>query len=78
MATVTSDGAVARGIRTGIQTIVGLVVGLVVAIWAVPGVPGAVTTYLQHNVVTLVASGGVLSGLVGYIWNLMRKGVPNV
>lgn len=69
------DNAAARGIRTFLQALIGFVVGLFLAVWAVPGVPDAVTNYVTGNIGGLFALVGIpaaLAGLVGYIWNRAR------
>lgn len=73
-----SDTAVMRGVRTGLQAIIGLLAGLVAVVWAVPGVPQAVQTYLGNNVVQLALGVGIPAGIAGFIWNLLRKDVKNV
>lgn len=74
---MTKDGAIARGLRTAAQAIIGLVVGLVVVVWQVPGVPEAVTQYLQDNIIKLALAVGIPSGLAGYVWNLLRSDISN-
>ena len=64
------DSALARGIRTFLQAII----GTLVAVWAVPGVPEVV----GKNIVPLVIAFGVPTGLASFIWNVLRKDVPNV
>lgn len=73
-----SDTAVMRGVRTAIQAVIGFTVGLVGVVWAVPGVPQAVQTYVGDNAVTLALAVGVPAGVAGFVWNLFRKNVKNV
>lgn len=75
---INSDTALMRGVRTALQAGMGLVVGLATTIWAVPGVPDAVVSYLKDNLLPLVLSIGGLSGVAGFVWNLLRRGVKNV
>lgn len=74
---INNDSAVMRGVRTGLQAVIGFVVGLFATVWAVPGVPTAVTNYLSHNVVQLALVFGVPAGVAGFVWNALRKDVPN-
>lgn len=53
----------AKGIRTGLQAVGGFIVGLFTVVWAVPGVPEAVTGYLLDNWLAVVASFGISTGL---------------
>jgi hypothetical protein len=75
---VNKDSALMRGVRTAIQAAVGLVVGLVTTVWAVPGVPQAVTNYAGQHWLQLAVAVGVPSGVAGFVWNALRKDVPNV
>lgn len=75
---MTNDSALARGIRTFLQATIGVLVGLVTTIWAVPGVPAAVIAYMQSNALSLALMFGVPAGIAGFIWNVLRKDVPNV
>jgi hypothetical protein len=58
-----------KGVRTGLQTIVGLLFGLVAVVWAVPGVPEAVTHYVVENLGAIAVGLGVSSGLVSWAIN---------
>lgn len=71
------DSAVGRALKTFVQAIIGLLIGLVVTIWAVPGVPTAVTNYLQNNLLQVLLTVGVPSGFASLVWNLLRKDVKN-
>lgn len=53
----------AKGVRTFLQSIPGFVIGLVVTVWAVPGVPEAVKTYVLDNGVELLLILGLTSAL---------------
>lgn len=76
------DSATGRGLKTAAQTGIGTVivtalVSLVVAIWQVPGVPEVVIKWAQDNVILLATTFGTSSGVVAFIWNVLRKNVPN-
>lgn len=73
-----NDSAVWRGIRTGVQAVFGFLLGLVATVWAVPGVPEAVTNYLNGHIVELLVAFGFSTGLAAFVWNLLRKDVKNV
>lgn len=62
-----------KGIRTALQSMGGLLVGLVVVVWAVPGVPEAVTAYLTQNTITLLLSVGVPAGIIAWLQNVMEE-----
>lgn len=66
-----------KGVRTFFQTLGGLLTGLVLAVWSVPGVPEAVSAYVQHNFVPLLAgllvTVGLPSGLIAYFQNRLGK-----
>lgn len=72
------DTATARSVRTFIQTLLGMVVGLAVTVWAVPGVPHAVTGYLMAHWVELALSVGLPSGIISLVQNLLRSDVKNI
>lgn len=72
------DTAVMRGVRTAIQAIVGFVMGLIGVVWAVPGVPQAVSSYVGSHGIQLALAVGIPAGLVSFIWNWFRKDVKNV
>ena len=80
MATVTTnnDSALVRSVRTFLQTLIGVVIGLFVVVWAVPGVPHVVYSYLMDNVVPIALSVGIPSGVASFLWNILRKDVPNL
>jgi hypothetical protein len=74
------DSARGRGIRTFVQALIGLFTGLLVTVWAVDGVPQAVFNYITSslpNFLLLVGVPAGATGLVSYIWNVLRKDVPN-
>lgn len=75
--TPSSDTALVRGVRTTIQTFIGAFVGLLAAVWAVPGVPEAVTSYLSNNLVPLLLVVGIPAGVTSFVWNLLRPSVKN-
>ncbi len=64
---------VAKGVRTALQAVVGVVIGLVAVVWAVPGVPEAVISYLQDNLVQVLLLVGLPSGFVSYLQNKLGK-----
>ena len=74
---IKGDTALIRGVRTTIQAVIGFFVGLFVVVWAVPGVPEAVISYLQTNWVSLALTFGVSTGTASFVWNLFRKNVIN-
>lgn len=76
--TINKDTAVWRGVRTAIQAAIGLVVGLIATVWAVPGVPEAVESYMASNVFQLALSVGVPAGIAGFVWNWLRRDVKTV
>ena len=75
------DSATGRALKTFVQAVVGFIIGLAVAIWAVPGVPAAVHIYVINNLPQVLLTVGipvaVSSGIVSFIWNLLRKNVSN-
>lgn len=72
------DSAVSRGIRTFVQAFIGFAVGLIVVVWTVPGVPIAVLQYVSDNWLSLAVELGVPTGLASFIWNVLRKDIPNL
>ena len=75
---ITKDSATDRGIKTAVQAMLGFLAGLAMAIWAVPGVPHAVISYIEANIPQMLLIIGVPSGLVSFGWNFLRKDVPNI
>ncbi|MCA9333895.1 hypothetical protein KC963_02505 [Candidatus Saccharibacteria bacterium] len=77
MASQKQSTPVVKGVRTFLQTIAGLLVGLVAAVWSVPGVPEAVTAYVQANFVPLLIGlavfVGIPSGVVAWLQNRLGK-----
>lgn len=67
----------AKGIRTSVQAFIGFavtfIVGLVTVVWAVPGVPEAVSGYLLSQLVPILVFFGIpvgaASGIAAYLWN---------
>lgn len=59
----------------------GLVVGLLVTVWGVPGVPQAITQYLQDNWMQVILSVGIPSalgtGLINLVLDIRKKGIQN-
>jgi hypothetical protein len=75
-----SDTAKGRGVRTAVQALIGFFVGLIAAVIAVPGVAEAALDYVTANLVnTLVLVGlpSAATGVVSWIWNIVRKDVKN-
>lgn len=66
---VSKNTAAGKGIRTGIQSAVGSLVSLLVAVWAVPGVPEVVTSFVAQNWLPLLLTVGVSSGVVSWLQN---------
>lgn len=81
MASLNNDSARGRGLRTGIQAalaaLLTFIIGLIMAVWKVPGVPVAVVDYVQGHLIEVLLAIGIPSGLVSWVWNILRKGVPN-
>ena len=78
----TQDSATGRGIKTAAQTGLGTLVlmafvNLAVSVWNVPGVPEVVFAWLKENVIQIVVSLGVSSGLVTVVWNILRPSIKN-
>ncbi|WP_146082358.1 hypothetical protein [Rathayibacter sp. AY1C5] len=73
MAEPTKNTPAGKGIRTAIQAIGGALVGLVAVVWAVPGVPEAVTSFLVDNTIPLLLAVGIPSGLIAFLQNKVEK-----
>lgn len=62
------NSAKAKAKRTSIQAFIGSVaaffIGLVTVVWAVPGVPEAVTGYLVEQAIPLAIGIGIPSGAI--------------
>lgn len=75
-----SDTAQGRGFRTAIQAVIGFFGGLVIAVWSVDGVPQVIYNYVTQNLghtLLLIGLPAAMTGLVSYLWNVLRKDVPN-
>lgn len=72
------DTALWRGVRTAVQAVIGFVTGLFAVVWAVPGVPEAVHSYVGGHIVQLAVAFGVSSGVAAFVWNALRKDVKTV
>lgn len=75
-----SDTARGRGIRTAVQAVIGFFSGLVIAVWSVDGVPQVVYNYVTSNLghtLLLIGLPAAMTGVISYVWNLVRKDVPN-
>ena len=73
----TTHSPLVKGIRTAIQAIVGVLIGYLLFIWAVPGVPEATIHYISANVVPLLVTAGIPSGLVAFAWNYFEQRFAN-
>lgn len=62
-----------KGLRTALQAGVGVLIGLATTVWAVPGVPEAVQTYLTGHVLQLVITVGAPAGLFAWLQNRAGK-----
>ena len=58
-----------RGLRTALQTLGGVILGLFTTIWAVEGVPEAVTNYLSGQALLLFGTSSLFAGVIGYLMN---------
>lgn len=65
-----------RGWRTLFQVLAGTFVGLVLAVWNVPGVPEAITSYARENFVPLFFQLGAMIGVPAAIisWGQNKLG----
>lgn len=72
------DTAAARSVRTFVQTLLGMVIGLGLTVWAVPGVPHAVTGYILAHWAELAVSVGLPSGIISLVQNILRSDVKNI
>lgn len=76
------DSATGRGLKTAAQAGIGTLVlsalmTLAVNVWNVPGVPDVVIEWVKSNAIQIAVAVGLPSGIVGVLWNLPRKNVPN-
>ena len=62
-----------KGIRTGVQSALGSLVSLLLAVWAVPGVPEVVTSFVSKNWLPLLVTVGVSSGFVSWLQNRLEE-----
>lgn len=69
----TQESTTGRGLKTVAQAIIGFVAGLILAIWAVPGVPEVIKTYLQTHLMEVILTVGIptalSSGVTSFVWN---------
>lgn len=63
----------AKGFRTALQALGGFIVGLAVVVWAVPGVPDAVTQYLLENWLGVISSLGLSTGIFSGLLSLVQN-----
>lgn len=81
MALVNKTTPEGKGVRTGYQaffgSILAFITGLVAVVWAVPGVPEAVQTYLLDNAaqwaLALGLTSGAFGGIIAYLQNKAKK-----
>lgn len=73
MANISKNTPAGKGIRTAFQAMAGFVLGLVAYVWAVPGVPEAVVSYLSQNWLPMLLVAGVPAGAVAWVQNLIEK-----
>jgi hypothetical protein len=71
------DSALKRSIKTFFQAAIGFLVGLIVTVWLVPGVPHAIITYVDQNLVYFLLAIGIPSGLASFIMNLFNNKISN-
>lgn len=74
MTSISKTSPAGKGVRTGLQAVAGSLIGLVVVVWAVPGVPEAVTAYVSTNWLPILLTIGVPSGLVAWLQNKAEAG----
>lgn len=76
-----NDTALVRGVRTSIQaalaTLLTFSVGCIFAVWNVPGVPDALLSYIYNNLPQCLMAIGLPTGIVSFIWNVLRPNVRN-
>ena len=65
----TTDSATIKALRTIAQT----VFGLFIAVWAVPGVPEVVKTYLINNLPTVFLAVGIPAGIITIVWHVLKQ-----
>lgn len=68
-----NDSATGRAIKTAVQAIIGFMVGLFIAVWAVPGVPDAVWSYIQSNLLQVLLAVGLPAGVTSLVWNVIFR-----
>lgn len=75
------DSSTGRAVKTAIQAVGGFIIGLIVVVWGVPGVPEAVIEYVRNNVFQIMITLGlptiIGSGGLSFVWNMLRKNIPN-
>lgn len=75
------DSATGRGLKTTLQGFIGasfaLIVGLYAATKTVPGCNEVIMKFFYDNLLIIAGGAGVSSGLVSFVWNLLRSDVKN-
>ena len=75
------DSATGRGLKTTVQGFIGATFALLVGLWAatktVPGCNEVVLKFFYDNILVLATGAGVSSGVVSFVWNVLRKDVKN-
>jgi hypothetical protein len=74
----TEPTAVALGVRTFLKDSLKVIAGLLTVIWAVPGVPEAVTSYLETNLLNLSVGLGIGTGVVRLVIGILNPNVKNI
>lgn len=73
--------AVRNSIEVFLKACAGFIIGLIAAIWAVPGVPEAVTAYVRDNwmqvAVTVGLPTALSTGLVNLFFDWRKKNMDN-
>lgn len=59
----------------------GFALGLLVAVWKVPGVPEAISSYVQQNWMSIILTVGIptalSTGIINLIFDIRKKGLKN-
>ena len=75
------DSATGRAIRAACFALFSFFIGLVVAVYNVPGVPEAVSSYLQSHIDELFLAVGIPvalgTGAMSFVFNYLRPNVKN-
>jgi len=75
------DSATGRGLKTTVQGFIGATVALLVGLFTVtktvPGCNEVILKFFYDNLLVIAGGAGVSSGVVAFLWNLLRKDVKN-